>query len=294
MYLFFKQNAPNQKTVNALEVDSLKVNMITIKFEADTLNIIKKDQIWVINDEDQDPINPKRINDFFRYVISAKRSVKLLSKDFKKHLLYNVVKERGIQICLYDSEEQILSDFIIGNGDFSSFSSLRFTNSDEVYELDSNISQYIYPMKSMWLDPVILHFNKDLLNSIEVESQRHQYSFTLENKRWIFRNNKEEFEVFTANRSFFKILNILSNVQSTYKIKFDSEEIKSKDIKEIATIYLGFTDQTKQKIQVYTFDEENCVVIINDLKHYYVLSYDFINRFTKSPENFKDYSDQTY
>lgn len=294
LYFVFLHRAPVQKTVKVLAIDSLQVSKISISYEIDTLRIAKINQRWVVDNEDQYSINPKKIEDFFQHVISMKRSTKLLTKDFKKHSRYNVLKELGINIILRDDQGSIIGDFIVGNGDFSSFSSLRFSDSNEVYELDSNISQYIFPNLSMWIDPVILHFKKEDLNSVKIESQRHQYTLKLENKKWMFHNNNEHFEVFTVNRSLFKILNILSNLQSTYILKSDSDEIVSRDMKKIADIQLGFTDQSKQTISVFTFDEENCAISINDSSRYYILNYDFINRFTKSPENFKDYSDQTY
>ncbi|HOD53447.1 MAG TPA: DUF4340 domain-containing protein [Candidatus Cloacimonadota bacterium] len=293
--LYFHFQQPVVKNMNVFDVDSLQVYHIEISSVIDTVLIEKINEKWILSESNGFPANPQKVSDIFHQVLKAKRSKKILSDDFKKQDDYQVSPETGIRIRLLDKNQQLVSDFYLGLSSFYTYSSLRFADSDLIYELDRNLSEYIFPSVQMWKDPVIIPIKSDSIKRISVNAGNNVYRLENREKSWYYKSETDSFNVFTSNRSLFKILNILQNLQSVTTFENTAENRNKFTNRQILKLDIELKSGQNYVLKTWVYDDENCLIETSaNPSYFYLMHYDFANRFTKAKENFLDYSEQTY
>ena len=294
LIVFFKFNEPNRKLVPAFDLDSLSVNKISIKTDSDTLILVKKEGNWFIQNLDYYPANKEKVADLFNHVFKAKRSKRILTRQSSKSEYYRVTDKTGTNLILFDQNNAPLLNVFFGTSDLYTFSCMRFADNSTVYEMEDSYSEFIFPRPETWRDPYIFRFEEPDLQKIIVSYSRNNYSILRDKEAWLYKDAAREFPVTMSNRSLFKIVNILKNLQ-TLKLEKKTDAIKSQYLhNEILRVKLNFTKQKSVELVCYQYDKDNAILEYYGNLHYvFFVPYDFVNRFTKSPENFEHY-ENTY
>ncbi|HOQ81230.1 MAG TPA: DUF4340 domain-containing protein [Candidatus Cloacimonadota bacterium] len=293
LFLYFRFHDPTIRTQRVFTLDKASIYTIEITSELGEVSFAKKDSTWYLVSEDY-PANEEMIANLFESILNVNRSHKILTKDPLKHAEYQTTPETGTHIVFYDKKHIPIADFYLGFSHFYTFSSLRFAGENEVYELDSSIIGAVYPDHQQWRDPYIIRLNKDDITNIKVKSTFQDYQLKRIDKEWEYTSAEDTFTVYSSNRTLFKILNILQQLQSIQYLD-NNEENQNKYKKDtIVKIEIVMKNGDVYNLIAYRYDEENCLLYTSRPTFLYVVNYDFTNRFTRALDNFKDYSNITY
>lgn len=295
VFIILKNKQPIQKTVKAFDIDSLQVNKFVITSVQDTLVLVKNNNHWVIANLENYPANLEKVTQLFSNIVNLQRSKKILSDNSEDLERYKLTPNSGTNIQIYSQDNLCLLDIFIGTSDLYTYSCMRKANESIVYELADNVSEFIFPKKDTWQDPYIFRYKEPDLMSIQVVASVNKYSLTRKDKDWIYKNESEEFPVYTSNRSLFKILNVLKSLK-TFNIVRLTPEINKKYLNRcILKLTLTIKNSDNYVLSCYEYNDDDSIVIFSGNQEYaFFVPYDFVNRFTKSPQNFKDYSENTY
>ncbi|MCB5250456.1 MAG: DUF4340 domain-containing protein [Candidatus Cloacimonadales bacterium] len=294
LFIVFSAHEPIEKSIPAFSFDMSAIKQIEISADADTVQLKKINNKWMVTSINY-PANEDRVLLFIDNLLQSKRLVKPLTKDSFKHYEYRITDDTGTHIRLLGDNDYLIADFYLGISSFYAYSSLRFINEDAVYELDSNLSEFLYPNLQMWKDPYIVRLKPTDILELKVSSQRNNYHLKRTEKEWEYISKDETFLVYSSNRTLYKILNVLQYIQSTTTYENTEENMKQYAKRKIMDLDLTLKNGEEYSFSAYEYDKENCILSCSSNPNYlFILNYDFTNRFTRGADNFKDYSNLTY
>ncbi|RMF10002.1 MAG: DUF4340 domain-containing protein [Candidatus Neomarinimicrobiota bacterium] len=145
-----RQSQYKSATDLAFEVDPEEVVHIQITNPNDTLNLIKTDQTWSIQEADSLVIRQNRIDDFFDKVLQVRKET-LVSRNPDKWALYSVDDSAGVHVRVFGKGEEELGHIILGRAKSDwARNNIRVAGEQEVYLTNENILYRVTPRPSFW------------------------------------------------------------------------------------------------------------------------------------------------
>lgn len=296
LFVIYKNRQPVQRTVTLLEIDSTNVYAFSIKNAMDSIYIEKNSEgKWMVKKPFDFPANQDMVSGFFEHIVKAKRNKKILSEDPGKYDFFQVSPGKGSQVIIYSEDREELANMYFGLSRNITLSSARFENERKVYELTENLIGFLPTIVSMWQDRAITSFKVPEVDRINVQYVGNNYTLVNKGKNFEFQDSEGSFLVYSANRSLFKIVNMINNFNVS-SIERDSSGIYAEKLKKpVLKLSFKLKSGAVKEYDLAPLDEGLCVMQENGhTEFYYIIHIDFINRFTKSRENFQDYSEYTY
>ncbi len=296
LFLVLSSRQPVQKTVKLFDFDSTKVFSFSIKDQQDSVYLEKNSSSeWFVKSSFNYPADPLMIEGFFKHIIMSERNKKILSEDQKKFVFYQVTPETATTLIVYNKNHEEISKVYFGLANMSSWSSARFENTTLVYEMEENVRQFIMPSVNIWQNKSITNFKSKDIKSIKINYRTFEYSLINHTDYWDYQDSEETFKVFNYNRPLFKIINMIDNFSISSISQDHDGQYALLFEKPILKLTFLLKNGQSELFELAQLDSNLCIMRnVNKKEFVYQIHIDFINRFTKSKENFKDYSEYTY
>ncbi|NCF75062.1 MAG: DUF4340 domain-containing protein [Xanthomonadaceae bacterium] len=238
--------------------DKNDVNKIEITNKKNKTILEKQDNLWLVRSANNFKANQTFIDSMIKTVLKIKDTI-LVSDNVKKQALYNVDKENGITVKIYNNDK-ILADFVIGK-DGSSFNTnyFRIANSDKVYLSNINIKRdFSYPD---YRDMNVLTLKKKNISKLEFNYKNNKKTFAIE-------KNKKEWKIVSSQKlckqeAIDEILNTISNLVSQNIVRKDEKEKTGLNNPELKLSI--FQDKDKKVLLVNAVEQKK-----NKEKKYYL------------------------
>lgn len=289
------QFQPIQRSKPVFSIDSTEVSGFSIITDLDSVKILKEGDQWYVQSPIHYPADSEMINLFFRKVLTAKRNTRLVSENPLYFDYYCVTPKKATILEIYGQQREVLTKAYFGLSDIATWMAVRMDDSKKVYEMTDNISSIILSNPSFWHDKTILEYNDRGIKQMNIHYSNIQYSLINNGKDWTYKSSSQSFAVLTANRPLFKLLNGVNNLKYSQVVADTSGEFKDRFLNPILTVeFIPFKGKT-HLLEIIQISQNSCLIRRdNNPRYYFSINIDFVNRFTKSEGNFRDYSDLTY
>ncbi len=294
VFFFAKKKEHIETEFDFLNIDSLSVKTINLTTAEDTLVISKLDNEWWITEPIKAEIDKKRINTFFADVVDIKVPINPMSENPNSHSNYHVADNQGYDVKLINNSGKIIADFKVGEGSNYSYSYIRKTGANKVYQVKKNIFQTCKPTLSMWRSGMIYDFSKEDITRISVSRQDTSFEMIrseIENgEQWTYKDATEEFVVDRLNKALLKFSNLNLGLRS--RVYYDNkwDELKKYFEEPLATVVFYLRDGTQKTIYFAKNEEDNQFMIKKGsyTDTIYQATSDTFGRISFSKEQFKE------
>jgi hypothetical protein len=301
VYFIARNARPIEKEKRFFKADSIQVYRMEFFTSQDTVIVEKKDNTWKLVYPVKWDVNDEQLGLFFKQVLPIKTSITPMSEDHKMFSLYKVDEESAVQVKLLDKWGRKLDHAYIGNGGNTSYDYGRKNGDWKTYQFKSNITNVVTPDVFTWRSPNITNLKRNQMDRIEVTYLKNSYTLKVLADSLIYADKKEIFTIPQYNRAQYKLMNALENLRTWQYVDKDTEQYAEKfkrpDCK--ITVYLKdgktktFTLLRKVNSVLNTSSDgpDNTVEVLmmvdGKLTPLYLMTGDFINRFTRASNHFK-------
>ena len=168
VYLFegplSERKQKKEKGVIALFPDFAKnrATKIEVKSQTKEVSLERKQEGWLISDTDGFAADPQLVNSALDTIKNLTRE-NIASKNPKKQELFEVTKEKGVDVKVSDTDQKILAHFYMGKTGPDFFSTyLRKEGSDEVLLTGGYTKSTFDKSIKDWRDKLSLIFHQTL------------------------------------------------------------------------------------------------------------------------------------
>jgi hypothetical protein len=301
VYFIARKMQPVEKDKRFFKADSVQVYRMEFFTPQDTIIVVKQDSVWKLAYPVKWDVNEEQLALFFKQVLPIKTSITPMSEDHKMFSLYKVDEANAIQVKLLDKWGRKLDHVYIGNGGNTSYDYGRKNGDWNTYQFKSNITNIVKPDIFQWRSPNITNLKRNQMAKIEVKYTKNSYVLTVFADSIIYKDKLESFTIPQHNRAQHKIINALENLRTWQYVDKDTEQyanrFKTPDC-SITVILKDGKTKTFSLIRRVTSvptaafnDADNTVEVLmmidGKLTPLYMMTGDFINRFTRAANHFK-------
>lgn len=277
-----------EKRILFFGIDSIKIAAIELITVDDTLKLVKINEEWLIDYPIQYPPVPRKVEDIFGKVLNVETSKIPVSESESSFEKYNLTDSLGTIVRLYDADNKLLSESIVGKSENYNFSHARKKDENKVYQLVSNISYMIKPDIAGWRNKTIMELEELEISQINFSSDEFNYSLTATDSLWQYNDFVSNFSVKAPNASLKSLISGLKRVNASDFIDNDFESYTEKFTKPIAE--LTITDFTGLITDLKFVEGEEKKLVVqkdNETNHLFVMHESWLNKFKKSKEDFE-------
>ena len=166
--------------------ESKDVTKLKLDKQAQHIEVSLIDGEWKVTSDKNSPADTKLVKEAIDKV--KKFKVKdILSTNPKKQTTFEVDKETGLLVSLYDSSDNPLASFYVGkNGPYYNSTFLRKEGSNEVILINENLRALFTPWNGKWVDRTIFNFEPDTIEKFSLITDKSTISFEKDNGgQWI-------------------------------------------------------------------------------------------------------------
>lgn len=148
-YLKYRPQLTNKKEAGGLIKSTNQVSKIEMEDEQKT-TLVKKDGKWLIQSEESQPADEKKVNDLLTGLEALKIS-EIVSQNPDNFENFNLNEKEAIKVHLWENENKIFEIWVGKAGPAFNKTYFRLPNKEEVYL--SNISLRSKVIQTNWLQP---------------------------------------------------------------------------------------------------------------------------------------------
>ncbi len=294
IFWFARKRDHIETEFNFFKFDSLTVDVINLTTATDTLELSKLDGEWWITQPLKAEIEQRMISKFFADVIKVKVPNHPMSENPDSFNNYNVADNQGYNVSLKNKAGRAVADFKVGEGSNYSYSYIRRTNGNKVYQVKKNIFQTCKPTLRSWRSGLILDIKQDEVDKIIIDRQ--DTSFEMIRKEgeteanWTYKDATEEFVIDRKNTAMRKFSNFVSGLRSGVYYDGQWDELKQYFELPLATVTIIKKDGSQEKLYISKNEADDKFIIKknNYTDTIYQTTPDLFGRISFSKEQFKE------
>ncbi len=284
-FFFLKNKRPIERTAKVFDIDTLSVNRIELFNAADTIKIVKKNNVWTLVHPVTWAADTLKIQSLFRDVVSGSYSKTPMGTGKEAIERFQQKEQETLQLVIANDKKSIRVLFSnLGNP----YDYFRYAGSNKIYQLKAKVTNVYTTELHTWRSPhVVSHIEDDLLK-IEVSHPKNKYTLTRKDYDWFFKDKANDFLVNTNNIALIKILNILANLDTYVFIDDVENEWIAKFQEPYCTVKLSLSNNRTQVLKFVDYQEGSYLMMVDDDPTVlFVVVWNSVFRFTRHPDVFK-------
>lgn len=284
-FFFLKNKRPIERTAKVFDIDTLSVNRIELFNAADTIKIVKKNNVWTLVHPVTWAADTLKIQSLFRDVVNGSYSKTPMGTGKEAIERFQQKEQETLHLVIANDKKSIRVLFSnLGNP----YDYFRYAGSNKIYQLKAKVTNVYTTELHTWRSPhVVSHIEDDLLK-IEVSHPKNKYTLTRKDYDWFFKDKANDFLVNTNNIALIKILNILANLDTYVFIDDVENEWIAKFREPYCTVTLSLSDNRTQVLKFVDYQEGSYLMMVDDDPTVlFVVVWNSVFRFTRHPDVFK-------
>ncbi|MCD4829069.1 MAG: DUF4340 domain-containing protein [Candidatus Cloacimonetes bacterium] len=292
------RSEPIEKRAPMLDIDASQVWRVHISSAEGEVDLLRHEDGWRLIHPIETPVDDERLNSFFQAVLTAEIYETPVAASPSSHPLYAVDAASGTRLRLFAAADTLLADVWLGSRGNRFFSAVRVEGHNEVYRVTEDLTGVVTSDSEKWREHDLLVLDPDDIARIEVRYRLGHYSLTWEPSVWVYRSeggtrpDLPSFDVPRDNRTFFKLVNVLTQVRSLRFYDNAWEEWAPRFEEPVLQVWLTLKNDETHELVFARTDRESTFVMRLDGRTdmLYLQPDDFVKRFTLSAEHFADQS----
>jgi hypothetical protein len=300
IYFVARQKEPIQREQRFFKADSSALGKIEFISPQDTIIIVKKGKDWKLSYPLVWDVSESQLALFFKQVLPIESSSTPMSEDPGLQSMYKVDDKQAIQVKTFNKTGLLIDHVYIGNGTDTSFDYGRRQGDKKIYQFTNNITNYVRPDIFLWRSPNITNIKRANIARIDVAYTKGAYSLTMVGDSIRYTDKFTSFTISDYNRAQYKIINALENLMTYQFIDKGTDDFKQAFLTPDCKITVYLKDKSIKTFTLISKREEPVVrkpnepvntevlmMIDNKPSPLYMMTGDFINRFTRASMHFR-------
>ena len=185
-FMFKSSDEQKDTTVQKSEIlfpgyDPQDVTKFKLDKEAQHIEIALVNGEWKVTSDKNSPADTQLIKEAIQKVKDFK-SKDILSTNPNKQKTFEVDKETGLCVSLFDSSDKVLASFYVGkNGPYYNSTFLRKEGSNEVLLINENLRALFTPWNGKWVDRTIFAFDPETIKQFSLITKDSTITFEKDN-----------------------------------------------------------------------------------------------------------------
>jgi len=265
-----------------------EVSAFEIASSTDTLKVVSQGEDWLLDYPIRYPVQQTKMDDFLEKVIPVLYSRTPLSESEASHDDFNVSDSLGTHLKIWDKDEKLVAEVVIGGSDNYHYANARKKGEDKVYQLLTNISYNLNPQLSMWRDKKIVSLEKDRIRTIAAAFDSKQYTLTAKDTIWVYESGKESLEIKPEQKKLQDIITSLGRYQASDFIDFEFETYEQDFAEPVLEIMIETYDNETIHL-AYVETDENRYLVQKDKQtdHLFVVYKNLVEKFMLTKSDFE-------
>lgn len=295
-FMYQKSDGEKDKTIQKSALlfpgyDPNEVTKLKLDKEAQHIEIALIGNEWTVKSDKNSPADMKLIKKALHKIKEFKIQ-DILSTNPKKQKTFEVDKQTGLLVSLFDKSDKNLASFYVGkNGPYYNSTFIRKQGSDNVMLINENLRALYAPWNGKWVDRTIFDFDPQTIEKFSLVTPESAITFEKENDgKWI----GTEPENFTPKEIEIKrMIRAFSNLKTNEYAKpedIDNESFVNPVLTVKATLNNG--EEKILKIAVHDKEKKQYFARTNTSDFTYLIVEYRVNMFKKDLGALKETAEQ--